>query len=199
MKLYWAPQTRSSRAVWMLEEAGVDYSIETVAIRDPDRADTDEFRAASPMGKVPALADGDVLMAESAAICIYVADRYATGRLAPLPDDAQRGKFLYWTLYTPAVIEPAMGEKFSGAEPNRVSSGWGDFDLMIETLTAGLADREWILGNNFSAADVMLGSSVSFMRQFGMLPASATLDAYADRCEQRPGFRKSRDLEPATD
>ena len=107
MKLYWAPQTRASRAVWMLEEAGVDYSIESVHIRDPERVDSEEFRAASPMGKVPALADGDALMAESAAICIYVADRYAPGRLAPLLDDAQRGKFLYWTLYTPAVIEPA--------------------------------------------------------------------------------------------
>ena len=198
MRLFWAPQTRSSRAVWMLEEAGVEYSIETIDIRDPERDDSEEFCAASPMRKVPALADGDVLLSESAAICIYVADRYAQGRLAPALDDAQRGKFLYWTLYTPAVIEPAMAEKFSGTEPNRVRSGWGDFDLMIETMENGLTGKDWILGEDFSAADVMLGSSVSFMRQFGMLPESAVLGTYADRCEQRPGFKKSRELEPAT-
>ena len=102
-------------------------------------------------------------------------------------------------MYTPAVIEPAMGEKFSGTEPNRVRSGWGDFDLMLETLEAGLSGQDWILGDSFSAADVMLGSSVSFMRQFGMLSASAALGAYADRCEARPGFRKSLEIEPATD
>jgi len=197
MKLYWSPQTRASRAVWMLEEAGVEYTIEEVAIRDPERHDGDEFRAASPMGKVPALADGDVLLSESAAICIYVADRYAPGTLAPGLDDSRRGKYLYWTLYTPAVIEPAMAEKFSGAEPNRVSSGWGDFDLMIETLENGLHGRQWIFGEQFTAADVMLGSSASFMRQFGMLPDSEVLNAYADRCEQRPAFAKARQLEPA--
>jgi len=142
MNLYWAPQTRATRAVWMLEEAGVDYTIEEIPIRDPARVDSDEFRAASPMGKVPALADGDVLLAESAAICIYVADRYAPGVLAPRMDDVQRGKFLYWTIYTPAVIEPAMAEKFSGTEPNRARSGWGDFDLIIETVEAGVPTQE---------------------------------------------------------
>ena len=196
MKLYWAPQTRSSRAVWMLEEAGVEFSVETIGIRDADRQDSAAFRAASPMGKVPALADGDVLLSESAAICIYVADLYAPGRLAPTIDDKLRGKFLYWTMYTPAVIEPAMAEKFSGVEPNRVRSGWGDFDLMLETIEKELAADEWILGEEFTAADVMVGSSVVFMRQFGMLPGSNVLDAYADRCQQRPGFQKAQELEP---
>ena len=196
MKLYWAPQSRSSRAVWMLEEAGLDYTLEEVPIRDPARADSNEFRAASPMGKVPALADGDVLLAESAAICIYVADRYAPGVLAPRVDDPQRGRFLYWTVYTPAVIEPAMIEKVSGIEPNRVRNGWGDFDLMVETFEAGLTNQEWILGERFTAADVMLGSSAIFLRQFGMLPDSTALSAYADRCEQRAAFVKARQLEP---
>ena len=196
MKLYWSPQTRSSRAVWMLEEAGVDYEIEEVDIRSPDRCDNPQFLAASPMGKVPALADGDVLMSESAAICIYVADRYCPGALAPAFDDAGRGKFLFWTLYTPAVIEPAMAEKFSGTEPNRARSGWGDFDLMIETLEGGLKDREWIMGDHFTAADVMLGSSAIFMGMFGMLPESKVITDYADRCSQRPAYAKARSLEP---
>ena len=79
MKLYWAPQTRSGRAIWMLEELGVDYDLELVDIRGEDRSDSEAFLATSPMGKVPALEDGDVRMAESAAICLYLADRYSSG------------------------------------------------------------------------------------------------------------------------
>ena len=194
MKLFWAPQTRSTRAIWMLEEAGVDYELELVPIRSPERADTDEFRQASPMGKVPALVDGDVRMSESAAICLYVADRYAPGSLAPALDDPQRGKFLYWIMYTPAVVEPAMSEKFSGTEANRYQSGWGDFDLMIETLENGLSNRPWILGDEFTAADVMTGSSAVFMRMFNMLPDSQVLSDYADRCLARPGYQKAMSL-----
>jgi len=70
MKVFWAPQTRSTRAVWMLEEAGIDYDMELIDLRSPDRNDSAEFLAASPMGKVPAICDGDASMSESAAICI---------------------------------------------------------------------------------------------------------------------------------
>ena len=189
MKLFWAPQTRAQRAIWMLEEAGLEYELERVDLGSPDRSAA--FLAASPMGKVPALIDGAVAMSESAAICLYVADRYAAGTLAPPVDDAQRGKFLYWTLYTPAVVEPAMSEKFNKVEPNRQRSGWGDFDLMIETFDDALSGREWILGAGFTAADVMLGSSAIFMRMFDMLPETKNLEAYADRCQSRPAWRRA--------
>jgi len=195
MKLFWSPQTRSSRAVWLLEEAGVDYDIVPVDIRAPNRKDSAEFRAASPMGKVPAIIDGDVSMSESAAIALYVADRYCAGTLAPAIDDSSRGKFLYWIMYTPAVIEPVMSEKFNNIEPNRGRNGWGDFDLMIETLEAALQDNTWLLGEQFTAADVLVGSSVVFMRMFNMLPDSAVLGAYADRCLARTGYKKALTLE----
>ena len=197
MKLYWSPQTRSTRALWMLEEAGLDYERELVNIQDPQRENSAEFLAASPMGKVPALVDGDASMSESAAICLYVADRYSAGKLAPAVDDPARGKFLYWLMYTPAVIEPSMSEKFHGVETNRYRSGWGDFDLMLETLERGIAGKDWVLGENFTAADVMLGSSVVFMRMFDMLPDSAVLGAYADRCLARPAYRKALALNEA--
>ena len=194
MKLFWAPQTRSTRAAWMLEEASLDYSTEIVDIRAADRQDSDEFRRASPMGKVPAIIDGDVAMSESAAICLYIADRYCSGTLAPTTDDPRRGKFLYWLMYTPAVVEPAMSEKFSGVEPNRVRSGWGDFELMIESWEKGLDASPWILGDEFTAADVMLGSSAVFLRMFNMLPESEILSAYADRCLERPAYKKAFEL-----
>jgi glutathione S-transferase len=188
MKLYWAPQTRSPRAFWMLEEVGIDYEAEFVDIRAEDRQDSDDFRAASPMGKVPAIVDGAVQMSESAAICLYIADRYSSGTLAPVLDDPMRGKFLYWMMYTPAVVEPAMAEKFNDVEPNRGRSGWGDFESMIQTFDDALVGNEWILGDRFTAADVMLGSSAVFMRMFNMLPDSGNLDAYADRCLARSAY-----------
>jgi glutathione S-transferase len=197
MKLYWSPQTRSTRALWMLEEARLDYALERVDIQNPDRDNSAEFLDASPMGKVPALVDGAVRMSESAAICLYIADRYAAGTLAPAIDDPARGKFLYWLMYTPAVIEPSMSEKFHGVETNRYRSGWGDFDLMLETLEGGIAGKDWVLGERFSAADVMLGSSVVFMRLFGMLPDSAVLGAYADRCLARPAYQRALALNEA--
>jgi len=194
MRLFWAPQTRSTRAIWMLEEAGIDYEMELVDIRSPDRENSKEFLRASPMGKVPAVVDGKVAMSESAAICIYVADRYAAGTLAPAIDDASRGKYLYWTIYTPAVVEPAMSEKFSNVEPNRVRSGWGDFDSMIKTFDEGLEGKKWILGDRFTAADVMLGSSAVFMRMFDMLPDTKNVSNYADRCLARPALQKANEI-----
>ena len=197
MKLFWCPNSRAVRAVWMLEEIGVDYERVRVDIRDESRPPNPAFEAASPMRKVPALEDGEVRMAESAAICLYAADRYASGTLAPAIDDPTRGEFLYWMFYTPAVVEPAMSEKFSGTESNRFSNGWGDFDAMIETLEEGLGQGPWMMGDRFSAADVMVGSSVVFMRLFKLLPASDPLNAYADRCLDRPAYQRARAMDVA--
>ncbi len=192
MKLFWAPQTRSSRAVWMLEEAGVEYELEHIDIRDGGRQDNVDFRAASPMRKVPALKDHNVQMAESAAICLYIADRYCSGVLAPTLDDPDRGRFLYWLMYTPAVIEPTMSEKLNKIQSNRVRNGWGDFKSMIKTLSDGLGVNPWILGDNFTAADVMLGSSVHFLQLFDLLDDASVLTDYVNRCRQRPAFQTAQ-------
>lgn len=195
MKLFWAPQTRSSRAVWMLEEAGVDYEIERIDIRDTSRQVDVNFKAASPLRKVPALQDHDVQMAESAAICLYVADRYAAGRLAPAIDHPDRGRFLFWLMYTPAVIEPTMSEKLNKLEPNKIRNGWGDFRTMISALSTGLGGNPWILGEQFSAADVMLGSSVHFMQLFNLLGDAPVLTEYVERCRERPAFQAAQKKE----
>ena len=189
MKLFWAPQTRSTRAVWMLEEAGVEYELQHIDVRDGGRQDDVDFRAASPMRKVPALIDHNVQMAESAAICLYIADRYCPGILAPAIDDADRGRFLYWLMFTPAVIEPTMSEKLNKIQPNRIRNGWGDFKSMINTLSDGLGNNAWILGDQFTAADVMLGSSVHFLQLFDLLGDAPVLTDYVDRCRQRPAFK----------
>lgn len=197
IRLYWCPRTRASRAVWLLEEAGVDYERVFVDIRDPGSRSDPDFLAASPMAKVPALRDGDVALADSAAISLYIADRYPGAGLSPTTDDPRRGRFLYWMFFAPGVMEPAMAEKVGGWEPNRGAHGWGDFDTMIRTLEQGLAEGPWLLGERFSVADVMVGSTAAFMRMFNILPESETIGAYVDRCLGRPAYRKAMTMEDA--
>ncbi|MGD8976656.1 MAG: glutathione S-transferase family protein [Gammaproteobacteria bacterium] len=195
MKLYWCPRTRASRAVWCLEEVGEPYERVLIDVRDPDARTDAGFRAASPMGKVPALEDGEVRLADSAAICLYLADRYAAGSLAPTIEEPDRGRFLFWMFFAPGAMEPAMAEKMGGWETNRGSHGWGDFQTMMQTLEEGLEPGPWLLGDRFSVADVMVGSTAAFMGMFGILPDSARVSAYVERCLERPAYRKAMALE----
>jgi glutathione S-transferase len=123
MKLYWCERTRAVRAVWMMEELGVPYERVRIDIRDEQSRANPAFRAASPMGKVPALEDGAVRIWDSGAICAYLADQYPAAQLAPAIGSPDRGAYLMWLMYTNSVIEPAMGEKFAGLKPNPVSYG----------------------------------------------------------------------------
>ena len=199
--LFWCPQTRASRILWLLEEMDQPFEVRMIDIRKREaRADPD-FVAASPMGKVPALMDtgdqGVVRLADSAAIALYLTDRYPSAGLALPVEDPSRGDYLYWMTFTPGVIEPAMMERFNDWEVSRATSGWGNFDAMIEVLERGLEQGPWLLGERFSAADVLVGSSVYFMKAFGVLPDSAVLQAYCERCLARPAYRKAlaRDAE----
>lgn len=203
--LFWCPQTRASRILWLLEEMDEPFEVRLIDIRKPEARQDPDFMAASPMGKVPALMDktseGNVYVADSAAIALYLADRYPASGLAPALDDPSRGKYLYWMTYTPGVIEPAMMEKFTNQEVSRSTSGWGNFDTMIEVLEAGLEEGPWVMGEQFCAADILLGSSLNFMKIFGILPEIPVLEAYIERCLARPAFAKAlardTELQPA--
>jgi glutathione S-transferase len=199
--LFWCPRTRASRILWLLEELNEPFDVRMIDIRNAEAKQVPDFMAASPMGKVPAIMDtagGQVVhMADSAAIGLYLADRYPAAGLAPAIDDPRRGSYLYWMTFTPGVIEPAMSEKFNTWKVSRATSGWGDFGSMIEVLERGLAPGPWLLGGRFSAADVLVGSSVYFMKIFNILPDSRVLSDYADRCMARPAYQKAlaRDAE----
>jgi glutathione S-transferase len=202
--LFWCPQTRASRILWLLEEMNEPFEVRMMDIRDPEAKKDPDFSAASPMGKVPAIMDttpnGVVQMADSASIGLYLTDRYPASGLAPAVDDPSRGQYLYWMTFTPGVIEPAMMERFNNWEVSPATSGWGNFKQMVEVLERGLQSSEWLLGDQFSAADVMVGSSVYFMQQFGILPENPVLGAYAERCLARPAYQKAlaRDAELPT-
>jgi glutathione S-transferase len=195
VKLYWCPKTRAIRALWMLEEMGVPFERIFIDIRDANARARPDFREVSPMGKVPALEDGPTRLCDSGAICVYLADEYPKAGLAPAIGSADRGRYLQWLMFTNSVIEPAMAEKFSNAPVSAAAHGWGSFPQMLEMLRAGLAAGPWILGERFSAADVLLGTSCTFMRQFKILDNEPVLFAYADRCAARPAFQRAAALD----
>jgi glutathione S-transferase len=195
--LFWSPSTRSVRMFWALEEVGQPYELERIDIRAENRVDPPAFLAASPLRKLPALTDGDVKVADSAAIALYLADRYAPGDLAPLADDTARGEFLYWLFYTPSVIEPAMTEKFVTLPPNPSAYPWGSFDKMLTALESRLRDRKWIAADRFTMADFMISGTIQTMATFKILDPSPILRTYMDRCFARPAAIRAREKEAA--
>jgi len=195
LKLYWCPGTRANRVVWMLEELDVEYETVYVDIFKPHRSAA--FLAVSPMGKVPALHDGDVRMCDSAAICMYLADRYAPGLLAPAVDDPDRGPFLQWMIFAPGVIEPAVTEKFTGRAGDTRINGWGDFGRMVRTWEKGLGGNPWILGDRFTAADVMLGATGVLFQRFKLFRDYPTLSDYISRCGRREAFLRALAVDKA--
>jgi glutathione S-transferase len=191
MKLYWCPRTRSFTALWLMEETGQPYErvltdISTGAQRNAD------YLKINPMGKVPALQDGDATLAEAAAICAYVAERYPQAKLAPPVGDPARAKYLYWLFFSPGCIEPAIMQLATKVEMNPVAAGWGDAQRVIDVLDNALQRGPWLLGDNFTAADVMIGSGLNFgMRLFKMIPARPSFEAYVARCMARPAFQRA--------
>ena len=197
MKFYWSPQTRAIRTAWLLEEMGLDYELAPIDIRDPERPRDPEFLAASPMGKVPALIDGPVKLWDSGAIALYLADAYPDAEMGVPIGDPRRGDFLRWIMFTNAVFEPALTEAFLGTEPNPQRSGYGSYALMIETLAAGLEPGPWIMGERFTAADTLIGSSLAFLSAVEQLPDVPVFKSYAAACMERPAYQRAQALEPA--
>jgi glutathione S-transferase len=191
MKLYWSPRSRSFSALWLMEETGQPYErvltdISTGAQRTP------EFLAINPMGKVPALKDGEATLAEAAAICAYVAERYPEAKLAPPPGDPLRAKYLYWLFFAPGCVEPAMVQVATRIEMSSTAAGWGDAQRVFDVLDAALTKGPWILGEIFSAADIAIGSGLNFaVRLFKMVPSRPSFDRYIDRCSARPAFQRA--------
>jgi len=194
MQLYWAPRTRSFSALWLMEETGQPYErvlvdITTGAQKAP------EYLAINPMGKVPALKDGDATLAEAAAICAYVAERYPQAKLAPPLGDPLRAKFLYWLFFAPGCVEPAMVEISTKITMNPVAAGWGDAQRVFDVLDAALAKGPWLLGENFSAADIAIGAGLNFaVRLFKMVPSRPSFEAYVARCMARPAFQRAEKI-----
>jgi glutathione S-transferase len=193
MKLYWAPNSRSLTVVWMLEELGVPYERVHVDILSGAQ-DAPAYRAIHPMGKVPALVDGEMTVSEQGAICTWLADRFPGKKMAPAIDDPARGDYLRWMFFEGNCIEPAFTEKANGWSTKKSQVGWGGYELVVDVLDTALKQRPWIMGDQFTAADVMIGSAVNFGLAVKMLEKRPSFEAYDARIVARPAFIRTGEL-----
>ncbi|RYF80230.1 MAG: glutathione S-transferase family protein [Comamonadaceae bacterium] len=187
LTLSYHPYSRAAGTLWALEEAGVPYELQLVDIMKGEQK-APGLLARNPMGKLPTLVDGDLVVTEAAAIALYLADRYAPGRLAPALDDPRRGTYLRWSFFAPSVIEPAVMTKMTGWTVKEVQAGWGNHDAMLAAAASAIEGKPWLLGDGFSMADVVFGGTLRFMLEFKQIEATPLFSAYVDRIRQRPAY-----------
>ena len=197
--LYTNPMSRGRIARWMLEETGQPYRAEVLEYGAPMKSP--QYLAINPMGKVPAIVHGGVVVTECAAICAWLADAFPEAGLAPAPGDPLRGPYYRWLFFAAGPLEAAVTAKSLGllapAEKSGMA-GYGSYEQTVdalETVVAGAAP--WLLGERFSAADVYVGSQVVWGQQFGSLPARPAFAAYAARLQARDAYRRATALDDA--
>ncbi len=195
--LHHHPRSRSQRIRWLLEETGAPYEIEPHDLEGGSHK-RPEFLRLNPDGKLPTLIDrgpdgsAEAVVTESAAILLHVADAYPEAGLAPAPGSAERGPYLTWVCYAAAALEPALTDAvFPRAEaPPAMALGWPPFDKALDRVLGGLQPGPWLMGESFSAADVMVGALLGWIRSWGKLPEPERFSAYLDRIAERPAYRR---------
>jgi glutathione S-transferase len=188
--LYHHPFTRAANVVWMLEEVGAPYELRfTDVMKGAHKAP--DIVALNPMGKLPVLTDGDAVVTESAAIGLYLADRYAYGRLAPKVDDPARATYLRWSLFAPSVIEPGAMAKGAGWTYKPSQAGWGEYETMLAAMEKAVTGRDYLLGDMFSMADIIFGGTLRFMLMFKMVDPRPAFTAYSERLASRPALQRA--------
>ena len=192
LTLYHAAPSRSSIVRWMLEEVGEPYEIQLLSLSKGENRAPD-YLAVNPMGKVPALRHGDSVITEAAAICAYLADEFPRAKLSVPLGDARRGPYLKWLFFGPSCIEPAMMDRAfpRKEEARRAALGYGDFDTVIKVVADAVARGPYILGEQFTAADVVIGSTLRFGMLFKLLPEQPEFTAYTGRLAQRPALQRA--------
>ena len=199
LTLYFAPRTRSVRVRWLLEELGLPHELKRVPFNPPSKV----FSQGTPLGKFPVLEDGDVTIGESGAIVEYIVERYGNGRLAPAVGSPLRGPFLQWIHFAEATLFPPIGvivwhtlyqgdaQEIPGVIASARERARGGLDVVEQAL----AGKRHLLGDEFSAADIMMGFTLVAARTLGVLDESyPAIAGYLARLEARPAFQRSAEL-----
>ncbi len=189
--LFHHPNSRSSRFIFLLEELEAPYQIRLVTIRKRDGTGTVDPANPHPHGKVPAICDDGVVVFESPAIALYLTDRFPKNALGPLVDDRDRGPYLSWLAYYSGVLEPAFVSKFLGHDVPRGTAGWVAVEEAMSAVIQQLARGPYLLGDRFSAADILFGTTFAMFSQSPLMEKSPVIDAYAQRVVGRPAFRRA--------
>lgn len=184
--LYHAPQTRSTGVRILLEELGAPHRLHVLNMKAGEHRET-AYLAVNPMGKVPAVTRGDGVVTEQGAIYLYLADLFPEAGLAPALDDPLRGPYLRWMVFYGSSFEPAIIDRAMQREPGpRAMSAYGDFDTVMTTLMDALEKGPYLLGERFSAADILWGTALGWTTSFKLVPENPTLRDYIARTNGRP-------------
>jgi glutathione S-transferase len=197
--LFHAPNSRSTGVLTLLEELGADHALRLINLRRGDQR-RPEYLAVNPMGKVPALLHGDALITEQPAIYQYAAELYPEAGLSPAVGDPLRGPYLRWLAFYGSCFEPALSDLALKREPGpHMQSPYGSAEEVIATVQQQLARGPWLLGERFTAADLLWGKALSWMVAFKLFPDGPAVRAYTERFNARPAVQRAaaRDAELA--
>ena len=173
---------------WMLRELDVPHEQIVVDVSAGEQ-NSPEYRAINPMGKVPALVDGDVVVTETPAICAYLADKFSEKGLAPPIGSSERGRYYRYLFFPGVTLEPLLSITALGVQETRPTSmGWGDMPRVLASVEAMTPDAGWALGDEFSTADVVFGGALAFFSEFQLLDASPRVERYVSRLKERPAY-----------
>ena len=191
MKHYFHPMSRARTTDWMLKE--LDAPHEQIVIDFPaGEQNSPEYRAINPMGKVPALVDGEVVVTETAAICAYLADKFIDQGFAPPVGSTERGKYYRYLFFPGVTLEPLLSVTSLGVEDIRpYTMGWGDMPRVLATVESMTPEAGWALGDQFTAADVVFGGALALFSDMNMMKASPKVAAYVERIKARPAYQVS--------
>ena len=193
LTLYHASPSRSSVVLWMLEEIGEPYDIKLLRLSEGDNLKPD-YLAVNPMGKVPALRHGDTVITEVAAICTYLADEFPGKKLNIPTGTPQRGVYLKWLFFGPGCLEPAVTDRAAPRkeEARRAMLGYGDFDTTMNVLAKAVEKGPWLMGEQFTAADVVIGANIRWDTIFKLIPERKEFVAYSERIAARPAAQRAQ-------
>ncbi|NML09906.1 glutathione S-transferase family protein [Sphingobium sp. AR-3-1] len=193
---YTNPMSRGQIARWMLEEVGAPY--ETVVLDYAASMKAPDYLAINPMGKVPAIVHGGRTVTECAAICAYLADAFPAANLAPALD--QRHAYYRWLFFAAGPVEAAVTNKAMGfvvPEGRERTAGYGTFEDTIDALETAISGDAWICGDQFTAADVYVGSQIDWGLSFQSIPSRPSFEAYAARLRDRPAYKRQKKIDDA--
>ena len=190
--LFHSPNTRSTGALILLEELGAPYDLQVLNMKAGEQRQP-AYLAVNPMGKVPALKHGEAIVTEQVAVYLYLADLFPEAGLAPPIGDKLRGPYLRWMVFYAACFEPAVVDRAAKHDPApQAMSPYGDYDTMLGAVTAQLAKGPYVLGERFSAADVLWGTALGWTTMFGVVPKLPEIMAYVERIAARPAAARVR-------
>ncbi|MDE8348844.1 MAG: glutathione S-transferase family protein [Acidocella sp.] len=198
LTFYTNPMSRGRMVRWMLEEVGQPYETNVLGYGTSMKAP--EYLAINPMGKVPAICHGDVVVTEVAAICAYLADAFPEAGLAPASGSLARGAYYRWLFFGAGPVEAAITNKACGfelPEDKGRMAGYGSFEAVMDTLAKAVSATEYLAGDKFSAADLYIASQIGFGLRFGSITPRPEFSAYWDRIKARPAAIRAAEMDDA--